>query len=121
RGPRRVRRAAAGLSFRGAARRVPGFRWLRVRLGRRAGLRRGDGHREAPGHRRHPDSRRRGARVRRAEESTALFRRRYRRETRGGEGAVILRRTLADREDVLGVAMLTPPLISVTLRVAVPC
>src|SRR5258708_22452858 len=46
----------------------------------------------------------------------ALFRRRHRREA----PTVIPRRTLADREDVLGVAMLAPALAYVVLLVGVP-
>src|SRR5260370_14983427 len=112
----RVRRAGPSLLFRGAAGRVPGLRSLRVWLGRRGGPRRGHGHREASGHRGHRDSRRRGAGVRGAAPGAALFRRRHRREA----PTVIPRRTLADREDVLGVAMLAPALAYVVLLVGVP-
>src|SRR5260370_14440922 len=112
----RVRRAAPSLLFRGAASRVPGLRSLRVWLGRRGGRRRGHGHREAPGHRRHRDSRRRGAGVRGVAPGAALFPRRHPREA----PALIPRRTLADREDVLGIAMLAPALAYVILLVGVP-
>src|SRR5439155_1672149 len=74
------------------------------------------GRRDAARHHRAGHPGRRDPRVRRAAAAAALLRRRQRIEA----AAVTPRRTLADREDVLGGVMLTPALAYVILLVGVP-
>src|SRR2546422_126089 len=108
----------AHVSLRRATRGVPGLRSLRVRLGRRGRRARCHDHRQAPGDHRAGYSGRRDPRVRRAPAGAALLR------PRNGIAAqgmtLASRRTLADREDVLGAVMLGPALAYVVLLVGVP-
>src|SRR5207302_5165332 len=77
---------------------------------------RGHDHRQAAGNHRLANPRGRDARVRRPAPGAALLRRRHGIEAH----AMTPRRTIADREDVLGAIMLAPSLAYVILLVGVP-
>src|ERR1041385_2544413 len=108
-------RGAAHVSLRGAARRVPGLRSLRVRLGGRERHARCDDHRQAARDHRARHSGRPDPRVCRAPARAALLRPRN-----GVEAQAVTGRTFADREEILGAVMLGPALAYVVLLVGVP-